>query len=125
MSVRPLILLVDDDAATCQLLAQVLQAEGYGTVAAEDADGALTRVIEGGLDAMLLDLGLPARGGLGVLALLREQDRLWNLPVVVISGQVAPDLVRNVLQAGACAYLQKPFTRDAVVRAVRLALGEG
>ncbi|HTA43656.1 MAG TPA: response regulator, partial [Bryobacteraceae bacterium] len=67
-------------------------------------------------DAVMLDLMLPGRTGWGVLEDLRADPGTASIPVFVTS---VLDFDRNAIARGAADYLQKPLTREALVRALR------
>ncbi|MGA9214281.1 MAG: response regulator, partial [Methylocella sp.] len=74
------IILIDDDAALARLLRKELERHRYKvSIAASGADG-LTRVAEGGIDAVVLDHHLPEQDGLSVLAAIRQ---LHEAPPVI------------------------------------------
>src|SRR5258706_14342831 len=85
MSAR--ILYVDDDRNLCQIVAKALGGEGYAVRTCHDGAEALAILAEQVPDLLLLDLKLPRRDGLQVLAELRKGDgQLRDLPVVVLTG---------------------------------------
>ena len=82
----PVVLLVEDNADTREMYASFLGAEGFRVLEAEDGLQALCQLAGEKPDLMLLDLGLPRLSGVQVLRAIRQQPRLADLPVVVVSG---------------------------------------
>jgi CheY-like chemotaxis protein len=114
------VLLVEDDPIQQRLVTAQLDLESISALAIgalEDARGALR---SRSFDAVLLDLGLPDSDGLATLLAVRA---LTTVPIVVLSGDGAPETERLILQAGAQDYLVKGETAPRqIARALRIAL---
>jgi DNA-binding response OmpR family regulator len=109
---RPVVLLVDDDAAIRRTLRVGLELEGFDIVCASGGRAALEAVRAVKPAAMLLDLTMPDLDGLDVLERLREAGD--DLPVCVVSArEQVSDRVRG-LEAGADDYVVKPFALEEV-----------
>jgi len=115
------ILIVEDDEAIATGLSLNLRLAGHTSTIAGDGEVALEAIAEREFDLLLLDLNLPRKNGLEVLAALREADNL--VPVIVLSAR--DDEVDKVaaLRLGADDYVTKPFALaellariDAVLR---------
>ena len=117
------ILIVEDDQDTRQLLKIRLGAQGYETAFAADAMTALRVAREERPDLVLLDMGLPGGDGVVVMERLKTFPALEHIPVIVISAREPGATEARAVEAGACAYLQKPIDMDALLAAVREALG--
>ncbi|WP_394538391.1 response regulator transcription factor [Lysobacter enzymogenes] len=116
---QPRLLLVDDDADILALLARYLGANGCKTASAASAAQARASVAAGGIDLVLLDLGLPDEDG---LSLLRHLQTQWRGPVIVVSGRgEAVDRVVG-LELGADDYVAKPFDLRELLARVRSVL---
>ncbi len=114
MAAANTILLIEDDDGIRETMAALLEDEGFAVVqAANGADGlAKLRQVDG-VCLVLLDLWMPIMNGWQLLAELRADDRLAQLPVVVISaaGEQPPP-------PGAAAFLRKPIRLDVLLTAV-------
>jgi DNA-binding response OmpR family regulator len=109
---RPVVLLVDDDAAIRRTLRVGLELEGFEIVSASGGRAALEAVKAVKPAAMLLDLTMPDLDGLEVLERLRAAGD--DLPVCVVSArEQVSDRVRG-LEAGADDYVVKPFALEEV-----------
>jgi DNA-binding response OmpR family regulator len=109
---RPVVLLVDDDAAIRRTMTVGLELEGFDIVCASGGRAALEAVKAVKPAAMLLDLTMPDLDGLEVLERLRAQGD--DLPVCVVSArEQVSDRVRG-LEAGADDYVVKPFALEEV-----------
>ncbi len=117
------VLLVEDDRELRATLRDALQVEGYRVLASAslaDARAVIsTALAEGGLDIVLLDLGLPDGDGASLLAELRRQHAT---PVIVISARPGEDHKVRLLDDGADDYLVKPFSLAELLARMRVAL---
>jgi CheY-like chemotaxis protein len=118
------VMIVDDDAPTAELAAQVLRKAGYQTVVALDPREAARLMSRVGAPALLLlDVEMPEMNGLEFLARVRRHKHLFDTPVVLFTAHSAKaDIVRG-LQAGADGYIAKPISASALVAAVATTLG--
>jgi two-component system copper resistance phosphate regulon response regulator CusR len=114
------ILIAEDEPHIVRFLAKGLQAQGYTTAHAADGNQALLMARTGQFDLLLLDLGLPGRDGLDVLAQVRA-ERL-RLPVIVLTARSGPDQIVAGLDGGADDYMSKPFRLAELLARVRLRL---
>jgi DNA-binding response OmpR family regulator len=114
------ILIAEDEPNIVRFLVKGLHAEGHATTAAPDGTTALHLAQTGEFDLMLLDLGLPGRDGLEVLAELRRKR--VRLPIIVLTARNATDDVVTGLDLGADDYITKPFRLAELLARVRLRL---
>lgn len=110
------ILVVEDDEDTASFLGYVLEDESHRVDTAATLAQARVLYREGGYDAVLLDRGLPDGDGLDFCREVREDGRA---KVVVLSARKDPEEVRAGLDAGAAAYMTKPFQFVSVLERVR------
>jgi two-component system KDP operon response regulator KdpE len=118
----PLILVVEDDGPTRQVLARELAAFGYRTTEAEDGRTALARFDGRRPDLVLLDLGLPDIDGTAVIAAIRRETQT---PIVILSGRYEEQEKVDALDAGADDYVTKPFGVAELRARIRVALRHG
>lgn len=111
------ILLVEDDRMIGWSLRRGLTDEGFAVDWLDDGDAAVVICAEQSYDAAILDLGLPGRDGLKVLAELRHQGN--SLPVVILTAREAVSDRIKGLNAGADDYLCKPFDFDELLARLR------
>jgi sigma-B regulation protein RsbU (phosphoserine phosphatase) len=104
------LLVVDDNEDNRYTLTMMLSLEGYDDVAvANDGAQALEMLKEREFDLLLLDVMMPRLNGYEVLQHLKEQGRLRDLPVLMISAVTELDSVVRCIELGADDYLSKPF----------------
>ena len=114
------VLIVDDSALSRRTLRQILEPEGYDVVEAEDGLIALERYFLEKPDVVLLDLVMKGMYGLDVLTKLRELD--GEAKVVVVSADIQTSSKELVERAGAKAFVNKPFDRGEILRALSTVL---
>jgi len=113
------VLLVEDDPKIASLLAKGLRREGYRVDWVPTGEESLTRLEEGGIALLLLDLGLPDIDGLEVLREMRQRG--MDVPVIVVTGRSDPRDRAIALSRGVRAYLTKPFAWAELLGTVRAA----
>jgi adenylate cyclase len=122
MHARPgYILIVDDDALNRRLLSKSLEAEGHRTADADNGFAALSVLKDERPDVVLLDIDMPGLDGIEVLARLKEDGDLHDIPVIMISGVDDADSIVRCIEIGAEDYLPKPF--DPVILRARIRAG--
>ena len=109
------VLVVDDEPDVAFLCRVNLEMEGYEVLTADDGQTAVEVVGAEHPDAVLLDIMLPRLDGWSVLSAIRADPSTAEIPVVIMSAK--PREGRSL--EGAIEYLEKPFSRDQLVRAVR------
>lgn len=116
------ILVVDDNADMRRYLCRILQ-EHWKVETASDGMLALARLRKSAPDLVVADLMMPGLDGLSLLGAMRDDAKLVDVPVMVLSARVNEDASIDALNAGADDYLPKPFSaRELVARvAVQLA----
>src|SRR5262249_19576508 len=113
------VLYVDDDRNLCQIVAKALAGEGYSVRTCHDGAEALAIVEEQLPDLMLLDLKLPRRDGLQVLAELRTRaGEMRNPPVAGLTGGPAATSAQRVNELKAADLLTKPVSLEKLLEVV-------
>ena len=111
------ILLVDDDTNILDVLEYTLTHEGYGACRVQTAGEALKTFQSGGVDLIILDLGLPDMDGIDLCRHIREKD-----PVPIIILTCRDDEIDRVvgLEVGADDYITKPFSKRELLARVKV-----
>ena len=116
----PSLLLVEDDAAIAEPLAQALRREGYEVEAVEDGITAAQRGVEGEHDLVVLDLGLPGLDGVEVCRRIRAARP--GVPVLMLTARAEEVDTIVGLDAGADDYVSKPMRVGELLARVRALL---
>jgi two-component system phosphate regulon response regulator PhoB len=119
---KPLVLVVEDEAALATMLRYNLEKQGFRVEEAADGQEALTRIAETQPDIVLLDWMLPVMSGIEVCRQLRRRSATRDLPVIMVTARSEDqDAVRG-LNTGADDYITKPFSIDALLARMRALL---
>jgi DNA-binding response OmpR family regulator len=114
------ILLIEDEPGIVDFVRRGLEAEGFNVEAALDGLEGEQLALGGGFDAIVLDLMLPGRSGMEILAAVRRA--MPSLPVIVLTARGEIEDRVEGLEAGAVDYLVKPFSMAELVARVRAQL---
>jgi two-component system phosphate regulon response regulator PhoB len=116
---KPMVLVVEDEAPLVTLLRYNLEKEGFAVCSAGDGEEALLQIAENKPDAVLLDWMLPLVSGLEVCRQIRRAPQSRSLPIILLTarGEEA-DRVRG-LDSGADDYIVKPFSPSELVARLR------
>ena len=117
------ILIVEDEKKTASFIRKALQVEGFAVDVCGNGEDALAAVATTPFDVLLLDIMLPGRDGLSVLAQLRERGN--KIPVLLLSARGEVNERVAGLNAGADDYLPKPFVIAELVARVRARVRRG
>jgi CheY-like chemotaxis protein len=109
------ILIVDDEFDIVDVLGDLLTAEGYQVVTASNGREGLVRLREAPVDLVLLDCMMPVVDGPEMLRLMREEQSIPKIPVIMMS---AAEVRRQVQDLGCSAFLKKPFDLNTLLETV-------
>ena len=116
------ILVIDDTAGARQLIKVILTRHNYSVETAFGVYDALARLQTFQPDLIICDLFMPEVNGIDLLKLRRETPELSGIPVIILSAQGDPDLVKEALRLGAFEYLSKPFNQRYLINCIEEAL---
>lgn len=123
---RHRLLLVDDDRHLLVVLSDFLKFEGFDVTTAESGEQALRKMDSQMPDLIILDIGMPGMGGLGLLRLLRGSGVVHRIPILVLTARSnMADFFENSEVEG---FLAKPCAPESMVHAIRRIItpaGEG
>lgn len=112
------VLVVEDSQTTRKVIKMTLESQGFHVIEAIDGVEALSKINDHQLDIVLLDVMLPKLDGYGILSVLKQNNRLKEVPVVMLTSK---DGLRDRLKgrfSSAKAYLTKPFKPDVLIKTV-------
>ena len=109
-------MIVDDDPALRQLVANTLRQEGYVPITAADGQEGLRQLYQAHPDLIVLDVIMPTMDGWTVCQRVREVS---NVPIIMLTAQGDPEEIVKGLDLGADDYLVKPFEMNVLLARVR------
>jgi len=112
------IVIVDDDELICAIVARTLTPLGHSVLPVGDGAEALDSLWDSGPDLVILDCALPGKTGLAILAEMRTSAMFRDLPVLILTARRSEWHVKMALDAGANAYVRKPFAPDELIEKV-------
>ncbi len=119
------ILVIDDDRVTSRFLSSLLTAEGYDVLLAENGEQALDLAGRHAFELVLGELVIPYRDRSSVLRAFRDDERLGNVPLVILSVRDREEDVVHGLEEGADDYMVKPFNARELLVRIRKQLDRG
>ena len=123
---RQRILIVEDSPTMRQLLVFALRRLAcVDIVEAQDGMDGLRKLSSSRFDLALIDINMPVMDGLKLIGLMRSEDSLRDVPVVVITTEGAEQDRERALRLGADEYLTKPIQANRVLAVVRSLLARG
>lgn len=122
MKDKPVILVVDDQVQNIELLEAHLAPQGYEILRAEDGEAAIKIIGKNIVDLVLLDVMMPKIDGFEVCRRIKADERLRNIPVVLITALAAKEDRIKGIEAGAEDFITKPIDKGEVLARVRMLL---
>jgi DNA-binding response OmpR family regulator len=113
------VLVADDDDDILLLVTTRLKRDGFEVVAARNGTDALALAQEHKPAVAVLDVGMPGLDGLEVLAAIRSAEALSHTRVLLLTAKAQESDVRRGFEAGADAYVKKPFSPSELAERVR------
>jgi EAL domain-containing protein (putative c-di-GMP-specific phosphodiesterase class I) len=119
-TLRPRILVVDDEPTLRRAITRTLEDAGFEVHAAEDGAQAMQLLDQHSFDAVLTDVAMPGMDGIALLRAVRERD--LEVPVVLMTGKPGVESASEAVFYGACEYLIKPMSNAQLESTVRRAV---
>ncbi|MCG8035706.1 MAG: response regulator [Candidatus Thiodiazotropha taylori] len=112
------ILIVDDEPNIVFSVEFLMKRSGYEVVSAADGEQAMQLLTDEIPDLMILDVMMPRKNGFEVCADVRNEQRLADLPILMLSAKGRDAEIKKGLSLGANAYITKPFSTHELVEKV-------
>ena len=112
------ILIVEDETDAAILLGERLSSGGFEVLTASDAYESIDVLRKETIDLVLLDLMLPAGGGLTVLKNLRQDKKTAACPVIILTANRSPGYKQKVMDEGVQAYIEKPYDSKELMETI-------
>ena len=110
------LLVADDEPRLLESLCSILRDKGFEVDGAIDGDAVCQQLQDNAYDLILLDIRMPGKSGLEIMAWLKENG--IDSQVIIVSGHSDYRVVRQAFKLGACDYLRKPYDVDDLIQAV-------
>jgi len=111
------ILLVDDDPEFLWMLTEMITAEGYNALSAEDGKAALEKVKNEHPDLILMDVAMPDVNGIDLLGRIRIISK--RVGIIMLSAHGEPQTIVNSMRAGADDFVTKPFDEECLKSVIK------
>jgi putative two-component system response regulator len=121
-SKNPIILCVDDEDVNLKLLEAILVPSGYKVVSATNGNDALLRISSQVIDLVLLDIMMPGMDGLEVCRKIKEDEKLMDIPIIMITGLASHEDRTRGIETGVDEYLTKPFHKNELLARIKMLL---
>jgi DNA-binding response OmpR family regulator len=112
---RPIVLVVEDDPSLQVAMVKHLAKADIAVLAALDFSAAVRHLAHERLAVACIDLGLPSESGYELCEHIRSRPELLGLPILVTSERSTPEVMAHAEEAGANAFLKKPFTMKELI----------
>jgi two-component system, cell cycle response regulator DivK len=119
------ILIVEDNDKNMKLVRDVLQAKGFATIEAGDAEDGIRLASERHPDLILMDIHLPGMSGVDALKVLRADASTARIPIAAVTASVMQQDRAMIMDAGFDAYVSKPISLKEFLDTVRMLLERG
>lgn len=117
------VLIVDDESFNVEVLEQALDGTDYRVITAANGQEAWAKIQSEQPDLVLLDLMMPVMDGFAVLAKVKEDPMLRDIPIIIVSAENDSKSVVRGIKQGAEDYLTKPVNTTQFAQKVREYLG--
>ncbi|MCL2585437.1 MAG: response regulator, partial [Streptosporangiales bacterium] len=104
-----------DDPRNAFVLTDVLQMHGITVIQASDGGKALTELLAGGIDLVLMDVMMPQMDGYATTRAIRQMPQFTDLPVITVTARAMQGDREKSIDAGATDYITKPIDIDELL----------
>jgi adenylate cyclase len=112
------VLIIDDEPDFVEMIKMRLEANKYDVVTANDGQTGFQQAIEQQPDLILLDVMMPGVDGFGTLRWIKNDERTWNIPVVMLTAKRESKTIFKADEGGVADYLIKPCETADLLQSV-------
>ena len=116
------VLIIDDSMFMCKQIQKILSVRNYNSSIALTAKDGFDMILSQNFNLIVLDMELPDKHGLELLYEIRERDEFCHIPVIILSGNNDPEIIRDCLKSGASDFITKPFNIEEFILKVDLSI---
>jgi len=113
------ILIIEDNKDLVKMLFARLEREGYKVYATLDAVGGMSEAIKVAPDLMLLDIMMPAGGGITVLKNIKDNTKTFNIPIIIITALSDERTKNKAEELGVSGYFVKPLDTPKLIARIK------
>ncbi len=115
----PKVLVVDDEELFRIMISEILSAEGFEIIVAENGEEAIEIALASLPDLILMDMNMPIMTGFQAIRTLKEKDKTKNTPILAVTANDTTGDYDEAYKAGCDAYLPKPIDADRLIERVK------
>lgn len=115
-------LIIDDSRAMRRILRQIVEPMGFTILEAGDGQEGFNNVAahRGEIEVVLVDWNMPVMNGLEFVKLVRSDDELRDMKLMMVTTETEPAQMARALMAGVDEFVMKPFTKDILLEKLKL-----
>jgi DNA-binding response OmpR family regulator len=119
MNENPSILVIDDNPADLKLVSSLLESQGYHVFSSNEAPAGIEMAMSIRPALIILDVMMPIINGYNICRLIKDQKEYEHIPILLLTSRTTDDDQRIGLEAGADAYIIKPFETQHLLDTVK------
>lgn len=112
------ILVVDDSLTARRIIGFFLKDSGYKTIDAKNGIEALEKMTRCPIDLVITDLNMPKMDGIELINSIKNDPNFKTIPVIIVTTEKEDDQKEKGMKSGASAYLEKPVTKNMLIKEV-------
>ena len=117
------LLFVDDSVTIRKILSVALQGAGHTVIEADNGKVALETLKKTKADCIILDINMPEMNGIEFLTARKADQKLVQIPVIVLTTQDEESMKTQAISLGANAFISKPFQKDVLIATIQAVMG--
>ena len=117
------IMIVDDAVSIRGLASMTLENSGYNVIEARDGKDALSKISMEKINMVITDINMPVMDGIELIRAMKANPQHKFIPVVILTKETEPEFKQQGREAGAKAWINKPFKPKAILSVVQKIIG--
>jgi len=122
LDIKRKILVADDDATTLLVITKLLERTGYDVIAVHDGLEAIASLENSLPDIIVTDMNMPNLDGIEVIRIVKSLPEYVDIPVLILTAEDSPDILRNTFDLGATDYIRKPIAEVELLARISAAV---